>query len=164
MDKSIHSPNLFCQLRTFNLSFRKTITASSISAIQYIMCIVIRMYYANCTYCTYIQRKCIISIFMLTANRKYGSTIYNEHSSRSHTVFRILLSRKKEDHVCKMSILVSFCPSWSLLVQTCTYICNRNINIRRRERAKLGGIHVFIPGLKMGMVLMVAHFFMQPFL
>ena len=51
----------------------------------------------------------IIIVFMcdVTANRKYGSTIYNEHSSRSHTVFRILLSRKKEDHVCKMSILVS---------------------------------------------------------
>ncbi|XP_065909022.1 uncharacterized protein [Dysidea avara] len=39
------------------------------------------------------------------ANRKYGSTKFNEHSSRSHTVFRVTLNHKKTDHVCKMGIL-----------------------------------------------------------
>ena len=63
--------------------------------------------------CVCMRACACVCMFMFTcvyhlANRKYGSTVYNEHSSRSHTVFRILLSRNKEDHVCKMSILVSF--------------------------------------------------------
>ena len=46
-------------------------------------------------------------VLLYTANRKYGSTKFNEHSSRSHTVFRVTLNHKKTDHVCKMGILVS---------------------------------------------------------